>query len=81
MKNSPWGSKEGETSTKLQIVTDLARSAQQELDAIADYKARATSAGVAGDDATVKVYEHIIPQEEEHFREFTRRLRELGVEG
>ena len=81
MKQNPWGKNEGETPAKLQIVTDLGRSAQQELDAISDYKERAKVARVAGDDATVKIYEHITAEEGQHFQEFTKRLRELGVEG
>lgn len=81
MKQSPWKNSLGVKPQQVSIIADLARTAQQELDAITDYKERAKSAELAGDQETVKLYEHIIPQEEEHFQEVTKRLRELGVEG
>lgn len=80
MKQSPWGNSPDEKPSQVQIIADLARTAQQELDAITDYKERAKSAELAGDKETVKLYEHIIPQEEEHFQEVIKRMRELGVE-
>lgn len=78
MKPSPWAKGKSEKPTNLQILEDLARSIQAEEDAIKDYKERAETARLAGDMETVKVYEHIIPQEAEHFMEFSQRVRELG---
>jgi rubrerythrin len=81
---SPWPNHKETPGNKaldvIRILTDLARSLQQEEDAISDYTSRANDARNAGDLKTVSVYEHIIAEEKEHAREFSKRLREIGTE-
>lgn len=77
-RKSPWDGPTREEVNETQIVVDLARSFQQEEDAIADYKARAETARKAGDNVTAELYEHVTSEEEEHAREFSKRIREIG---
>lgn len=77
-RKSPWEPPTQCEIKETQILIDLGRSVQQEEDAIFDYRERLKVAEAAGDLATVEVYKHVIPEEEEHLKEFTKRIREIG---
>jgi len=62
------------------IIASLMRSIDEEEGAVRDYTRRATEARQSGDEETARLFEHIIPEEETHAKEFRERLNTLMEE-
>lgn len=58
-------------------ITDLEKSAGEELKAAYDYRERAAFAREHGDVATAELYEHIAKEEDKHYEEFMSRARKI----